>query len=302
MRFFKTGSFEGIPQHRMQGTKVMLAGRTAFLPNRSTPLVIQKLTLRQIALIPKDKYAVAVIDPEGASVDMLSSRVGAMSAATSRRLRYQRSIIRRNALKRYGRHSVSGDGTQEFTTVISLLHQIQHHVETIYYENRELSRNKQNDPSPSKDIFLMPIDAGRMSDCIKKIVLDVFGNDDKGKICNREIKLVEFCLLMHYYFIRIKILKNTSRQPFCEYLEKYVFADQSRFTAKTFNNYANEDKYKKIEQDFTEAKRLVINFKNHPTPNGTLQDVFHEIGCIFHNSPYFDELREIRKNIDNFGF
>lgn len=41
MRFFKTGSFEGIPRHRMQGTKVTLAGRTAFLPNRSTPLVIQ---------------------------------------------------------------------------------------------------------------------------------------------------------------------------------------------------------------------------------------------------------------------
>ena len=41
---------------------------------------------------------------------MLSSRVGAVTAATSRRLRYQRSIIRRNALKRYGRHSVSGDG------------------------------------------------------------------------------------------------------------------------------------------------------------------------------------------------
>ena len=95
---------------RMQGTKVTLAGRTAFLPNRSTPLVIQKLTLRQIALIPRDKYAVAVIEPEGASVDMLSSRVGAVTAATSRRLRYQRSIIRHNALKRYGRHSVSGDG------------------------------------------------------------------------------------------------------------------------------------------------------------------------------------------------
>lgn len=300
MRFFKTGSFEGIPQHRMQGTKVTLAGRTAFLPNRSTPLVIQKLTLRQIASIPRDKYAVAVIDPEGTSVDMLASRGGAMSAATSRRLRYQRIIIRRKAHTRYGRYSVSGDGTREFTTVISLLHQIQHHVETIYYENRELNRNNPNNPSPIKDIFLMPIDAGRMSDCIKKIVLDVFGNDDKGKICNREIKLVEFCLLMHYYFIRIKILENTSRQPFCEYLEKYVFADQSRFTAKTFNNYANEDKYKKAEQDFTEAKRLDINFKKHPTPNGTLQDVFHEIGYIFHNSPYFDELREIRKNIDNF--
>ncbi len=255
MEHFKTGYFEGIPQPHMQGIKVMLAGRTAFLPNRSTPLVVQKLTLRQIAEIPRDKYAVAVIEPERATVDILASRVGAVAASTYRRSRYPRNIARHRLQSRYNRRSAKGDGTQEFITVISLLQQVQRHVETIYYENRELSRNDKKDPSPGIDIFLTPIDAGKMSDCIKRIVLDVFGDSDKGKIYNREIKLVEFCLLMHYYFIRIKVLKNTSRQPFCEYLEKYVFADQSRFTAKTFNNYANEDKYIKAEPDFTNAKK-----------------------------------------------
>ena len=39
---------------RMQGTKVTLAGRTAFLPNDDVPFVMQKLTMGQINAIPKD--------------------------------------------------------------------------------------------------------------------------------------------------------------------------------------------------------------------------------------------------------
>ena len=169
----------------------------------------------------------------------------------------------------------------------------------MYDVSRRLRRNPGGDP-PSSDIFYKPIDEGKLSDCIKKIIVNIFGDGDKGKICDREIKLVEFCLMMHYYFIRIKILKNTSRQPFCDYLEKYVFPDESKFTSKTFNNYANDDHYKKFAPIFTDESRLYINFKFHPTPDGTLKDFFHEIGCFFYNSPYFDELRDMQKNIDNF--
>ena len=244
---FRTGYFEGLPQPRMQGTRVTLAGRTAFLPNRRVPMVVQKLTLRQIAEIPRDKYAVAIIEPE------------AMPTFDRRNLRNNRNIQRHRVLACNRRISGNGDLTQEFTTAITLLHRVHQHVETIYYESRKLSRNNNDTPPPGGDIFLVPVDAGKMSDCIKKIVLDIFGNDDKGKICDRDTKLVEFCLLMHYYFIRIKILKNTSRQPFCEYLENYVFKNESRFTAKTFNNHA--EKHEKAEKDFTNAERLDINYK-----------------------------------------
>ncbi len=134
MEFFNTSHFEGVPQPRRQGTRVTLAGRTAFLPNRSTPLVIQKLTLRQIAEIPRGKYAVAVIKPDGATVDILASSVGAVAASTNRRLRYLRNISRHRLQPRYCRRSAKGDGTQEYTTVISLLHQVQRHVETVEWD------------------------------------------------------------------------------------------------------------------------------------------------------------------------
>jgi hypothetical protein len=46
----------------MQGTKVTLAGRTAFLPNDDVPFVMQKLTMGQINAIPKDRFSVALIE------------------------------------------------------------------------------------------------------------------------------------------------------------------------------------------------------------------------------------------------
>lgn len=286
---------------RPQGTKVILAGRVAFLPNRDVPTIVQKLTQRQIAAIPRDKYAVAIIEPETKWGGLHAPRKGAMSSLARRFVPRYKNILRQRARFRNNAGVASADATTEFTTVITLIQQLHHQVETIYYENRELSRNNKPTPPPGGDIFLPPVDAGKMSDCIKKIVLDIFGDGDKGKICDRDIKLVEFCLLMHFYFRRIKILENTSRQPFCEYLENYVFEDESRFTAKTFNNYANETNYKRTDEDFTNAARLSINFKVHPTRKGTLQDAFHEVGYFFHNSPYFDELRKIQKNVIGFG-
>jgi hypothetical protein len=41
---------------------VIVAGKPMRLPNKSVPIVVQKLTARQIAAIPKDRFAIAVIE------------------------------------------------------------------------------------------------------------------------------------------------------------------------------------------------------------------------------------------------
>ena len=46
----------------MQGTKVTLAGRTAFLPNADVPFVLQRLTMGQIDAIPKDRFSVSLVE------------------------------------------------------------------------------------------------------------------------------------------------------------------------------------------------------------------------------------------------
>lgn len=192
------------------------------------------------------------------------------------------------------------DSTKEFATVVGLLDQVRQQVESIYIDNRVLSRNQKNAPPGDSGIFFPPIDEGKLSDCIRLIITQFFGDSDRGKICGRTTKLVEFCVLMFCYFTRIKILKNKALKPFCDFLAARVFTDESKFTARTFNNYANDPSFEKVKDGFTSSEKLKINFSHHPVPTGTLQDVFHEIGWNFHHSPYFDELREQKKNMVDF--
>ena len=60
MKGITIGPTGGHGLSRMQGTKVTLAGRTAFLPNDYVPFVMQKLTMGQINAIPKDWFSVAL--------------------------------------------------------------------------------------------------------------------------------------------------------------------------------------------------------------------------------------------------
>lgn len=285
-----------------QGTRVIVAGRPMILPNKSMPIVVQRLTARQIAAIPKDRYAVAVIESTGKLAVVPAMRVRGMSPLL-RRLQQRRYLDRLNRfMRRRGQilPSMSGDGTPEYNTIIALAGQLSKEVETIYIRNRELNRNQKNPPPSDSGIFYSPIDEGKLSDCIKLIVNRFFGNNDKGKVCGREMKVGEFCLLIHCYFRRIKILKKEGLKPFCDYLEEKVFPEESKFTARTFNNYANDPNFVRVEEEFTSTTKLKINFRVHPEPSGKLLDAFHEVGWNFHNSAYFEELREMRKYIDEF--
>lgn len=60
---FIGGPAGGHAPSRNLGTKVMVAGRSMILPNSEVPYVVQKLTMGQIAAIPKDQFAVSLMDP-----------------------------------------------------------------------------------------------------------------------------------------------------------------------------------------------------------------------------------------------
>ena len=62
MKGIGIGPAGGLSMSRTLGTKVTLAGRTAFLPNDDVPFVMQKLTMGQINAIPKDRFSVALIE------------------------------------------------------------------------------------------------------------------------------------------------------------------------------------------------------------------------------------------------
>ena len=307
MANFIGGPAGGFSHSRVLGTKVTLAGRTAFLPNNDVPFVMQRLTAGQINAIPRDRFAVSLIEVPTRMAIAGSSRGGRGSKPA--RLSYR--------LKDLGRQGKSGgvtgfvrapsgiikveeDGTKQYTAMITLIEQMKQNADSFLDTTLVLSRNQRSTPpEPDSGLFYSPIDDGSMSDCIKKAIAHFFGEKETCKIVGKEYKPVAFCLLMHDYFIRMHIMKNTTRTPFCEYLLKHVLKEEMQFTSRTFTKYAQD--HKDAIQDFTDSGKLKINFNVHAEPSGKpLQDAFHEIGYYFHNSKYFTRLREMRDNMKGF--
>lgn len=289
-----------------QGTEVELAGRKAFLPNDNAPVLVQELTLRQIAAIPKDRFAVSLIETVK-PLTMAAPGHKGRGWSSARNIQRMRRLVRQaerssktGLVSKLSRIKMAGDdGTKQYTTIITLLDKMKQTTDSLYDTALVLSRNQRDTPPENdSDLFYPPIDDGNMSDCIKKAMAHFFGDKDICKIYGKEYKPAAFCLLMHDYFIRMHILKNTSRTPFCEFLQERVLKGEMLFTSRTFTNYANE--YKNIEQDFTEPDRVKINFNIHPEPSGMLLDAFHEIGHYFHTSKYFNHLRKMRDNMKEF--
>lgn len=235
------------------------------LPTKDNPIIVQQLTQAQIDAIPRDRFAVAVIGPTK------------LTAPTF--------------------FVVPGTGEQLFLTFITHLDELKKDGNDIFALIRNHTRNGGDDIPPENEMFLPPIDDNKMSDCIMRVILHFFGNNDKAKVHGYELKLSEFCVLIHYYFLRINVLKKNGRKPFCEYLEKKVFKKKLDFTLRTFNTHANNyDIYK-----LADTSALFMDFRYHaPKKEQPLQKVFHEVGWNFHNSPYFAELREMKRNAEKF--
>lgn len=302
---FIGGPVGGLPNSRATGTKVTLAGRTAILPNDDVPFVLQRLTAGQINAIPKDRFSVSLIEVPTRMGMAGGSRKG-RGGVTVRGLQRMKDLSRTGGgvtgfvTKPSSIITVEEDGTKQYTAMITLIDQIRKTTDSFLDTTLVLSRNQRNNPpEPDSGLFYSPIDDGSMSDCIKKAIAYYFGEKDTCKINGSEYKPAAFCLLMHDYFIRMHIMKNTTRTPFCEYLQKRVLKGEMMFTSRTFTNYAND--YKDVEQDFIDPSRMKFNFNTHPEANGKpLHEAFQEIGHFFHTSGYFKRLREMRDNMKGF--
>ena len=309
MVVFKSGRAGGLPHSRALGTKVMLAGRTAFLPNDNVPFVMQKLTKGQIDAIPKNKFTVSLIEPVRTPV--LSKRgYGRSGKGTISHLQRMKTLASPDG----GGGSVSfvrrslGDikledknGTETYNTIVSMVAKVQEKVDVMYDQYLVLSRNQRETPlKQDSGIFCSPVDEGCMTDCIKKAICHFFGNNDTGRIVGRECKLVLFCLLMHDYFVRAKILNNETYTPFCNYLLENVLTEREKtFTPRTFTNCAND--HKEERRSFDDPEKLHIDFDIHPKASSNqVRDAFHEIGNFFHTSDYFTHLRTLQTNMAKF--
>ena len=301
---FISGPAGGHSLSRMQGTKVTLAGRTAFLPNDNVPFVVQRLTMGQINAIPKDRFAVSLIETP---IAMAAPSRGGGGRSSGLKFQIKRQVrpAKRDGVIRFVRKPSAAiaaeiDGTKQYTAMISLIEQMKQNADSFLDTTLVLSRNQRNNPpEPDSGLFYAPIDDGSMSDCIKKAIAHFFGEKDTCKICGKEYKPAVFCLLMHCYFLRMHIMKNTTRTPFCEYLLKYVLKEEMMFSSRTFTGIASD--YNDMIEDFTDPSKLKINFNVHAEPSGKpLQDAFHEIGNFFHTSKYFKHLREMRDNMKGF--
>lgn len=283
-----------VPTH-MLGTKVQMAGRTMFLPKTDVPLV-QELTMAQIKAIPKDRFAVAVIEPSMPFMSGAGIKKGRGGGMPSLRKQQRFNVGGPKNIFSYvskmppDMAQIEVSGTKTFNTIISKLKEVIVDTESVQQTYRMALRNQKNDPQPNSGIFFELINENELADCIQKIIKSYFGTGDTCKIMGQEYKLSEFCVLMHFYFIRIGIMENQTRKPFCNYLQKKVFDGEERFNPKTFNNNAN--KYQDVEGNFTHADWLPIDFEIRPKTSGKVQDAFHEIGYIFHNSQYFKQLKK----------
>lgn len=305
MRGISIGPAGGHSLSRMQGTKVVLAGRTALLPNKDVPFIFQPLTTSQINAIPRDKYRVSLVDVPTPLAMAGIGRKGRQGITVKGLQRMKGLTAKYGGVTCFVQKpadtiQVEFDGTKLHATMVTLIDKMRETSDSFYDTTLKLSRNQRDTPpEPDSGLFCTPIDDGSMSDCIKKAIAYFFGEKDTCKICGKEYKPVVFCLLMHDYFIRMHILKNTTRTPFCEYLQKRVLREEMMFTSRTFTNYVND--HKDIEQDFINPGKQKFNFNVHPEPSGKpLQDAFHEIGHYFHTSKYFKRLREMRDNMMGF--
>ena len=141
---------------RMQGTKVTLAGRTAFLPNDDVPFVFQRLTAGQINAIPRDRFSVALIE--------VPTRMGmAGPGKKGRGGMAVKGLQRMKDLSRTGGGitgfvrkpssviKVEEDGTKQYTAMITLAKQVIQTADDMYSVNRRLSRNSGGGPPSESD-------------------------------------------------------------------------------------------------------------------------------------------------------
>lgn len=121
---------------------------------------------------------------------------------------------------------------------------------------------------------------------------------------------MEFCVMMHIFFKKIHFLKKEMRLQFSKFLQNKVFIGKSGFI-RSFNTYADKDIYKAFDEQL-DIKQC--DFRKHPAPIPSEEKpsdyhqrimldmglAYQEIGRVFQKSPYFIELKKLRKTVNEF--
>ena len=139
MKGITFGPAGGRSLSRMQGTKVTLAGRTAFLPNADVPFVLQRLTMGQIEAIPRDRFSVSLVE---LPMPLAMAGIGRKGpgGVTGRGLKRMKGLPRfgeRSGAtgfirKPSGATTVEIDGTKQYTAMVGLIDQIRKTTDSFY--------------------------------------------------------------------------------------------------------------------------------------------------------------------------
>ena len=248
------------------------------LPDKRNPVIVRVVTRSELAAIPKDRYEVKVIrvmvplletDEVGGEEELM------VAITNTEQLTKQLKKFRQNLRNRLRDNNGGGGG----------------------------------DPS-SENPFKAPINQYLMADCVIQVMEDFFHGEDKCTIYDQKYNNMEFCVMMHIFFKKIHFLKKETRLQFSKFLQNKVFAGKSGFI-RSFNTYADKDIYKAFDE---QLDIKLCDFKKHPVPipseekssdyhQRMMQDMgqaFQEIGRAFQKSPYFIELKELRKTVNEF--
>lgn len=149
MKILKAGSARGLTLSRIEGVKVEMEGRTAFVPIEGGPFELKRLTMGQINAIPKDRFAVSLIDvPTTITVGRPGCR-GKLTPSLLEVQRYRRigrvGKLIRKAPTGYIRKSPlakmpDDDGTGTYTVAVADIDELKELVEKMFRTNRQLSR------------------------------------------------------------------------------------------------------------------------------------------------------------------
>lgn len=149
-------------------------------------------------------------------------------------------------------------------------------------------------PKPT-NIFLPALSEIKIADAVHTVIKSYFGLNKICMLSGKECKLAEFCLLMFIVFDRMHILVNHARKPFCVFLQTEVFMSDKILQVKTFNNYANNPKFKSFDERYKDTD---FDLNNPPSSNAKYYELAcHEIGIAFQNTEYFKQVCDLRTTI-----
>lgn len=208
-----------------------------------------------------------------------------------------------------GRETIQDISESEVVLALEMNERVQRTLRDIRAEGRKkiiFSGGGGGGGTYTSRIFHRLVDEHKLGNCIIFVMRHFFQGEKECKICNVELNLYDFFLLVQFYFKYIHILENDKQLPFCDFLKARVFAGKDNVGVRNLNIYANKDAYINFARLLTTDKiKESISFDSRPTlprekTENYLLAPFQEIGWKFQHSDYFAELRDEIKKVNQF--